>query len=126
MIAALDFFGQQPVDRRRKLVPTLACFASGQDPPGRLVPAIVQRILHRLAPGSVDIGVGHHWHPALAQLAAALFDQAGEQPGADPHLVGRSGDIHGDYSHASIPFSTACVVLVCGPPVLCTWIGASA
>ena len=31
-----------------------------------------------------DIGIGHHRHPALAELAAALFDQSGEQPGTDP------------------------------------------
>jgi hypothetical protein len=71
------------------------------------VAAVVERGRDSRTPGGMDMGIGHHRHPALAQPAAAVLDQAGQQPGADPHFIGPAGDIDGDYSHASIPFSTA-------------------
>jgi hypothetical protein len=78
---------------------------------------------HR-APGGMDLCIGDHRHPPLAQPPAALFDQTGKQPGADPHLIGGAGDIDRDYRHCSIPFSTFATVRECGPWPLFTWIGA--
>lgn len=124
MVAALHLFGQQPVHCGSQLLPALARFAGRDDPPRGLVPAFVQRVLHHRAPGRVNVCVGHDLHPPLAQLAAALLNQTGEQAAPDPHLIGGAGDCDRDHSHAAIPFSTLPTVRECGPAVLSTWIGA--
>ena len=74
----------------------------------------------------VNMGIGDNRHPPLAQTPGALRHQFGEQPSADPNLIGAASYGDGNYSHSAIPFSTVSTVLVCGPSLLITWIGASA
>ena len=40
----------------------------------------------------------------IAVAHAPTTSQIVEQTGLDPHLVGRTGDVDGDHSHASIAF----------------------
>ncbi len=90
----------------------------------RLVPVIAKGRFDHFAPCGMDVGVGHNRHLALAQLAAAIGYQFGQQPGLDPHLVGTAGHVDGDHSHASMPSRIFSSVSICGPLALSTWIGA--
>jgi hypothetical protein len=101
VIAALDFLGQQPVDHKLEHGPRLGAFARLEHQPARLEPGPGQRAFDRVLPVSGDVAVGHHRHAPLAQQGAALGGQVGQQPAADPHLVGAAGQFDRDHSHSS-------------------------
>jgi hypothetical protein len=126
MVAALDFLGKQPVDRRGEVFPALGRLAGREDAPRRLVSGRMQCLLDYRAPGGMDVAVGDHRDTPLAQSAVAMLNQSGEQSRAHDDFVGPTGDVDRDYSHSLIPLRTLPTVRECGPLVLFTWIGACA
>ena len=126
VVAALDTFFQQPVDRVRQGLPTLRGFARFTHKPACTLACGIQRPGYRPAPVIVRIPVGDDWHNVLAQQVAALVCEIGNQPFAHAHVVTAPGKFDPYVSHLSSSRRIRFTATACGPLSLVTWIGASA